>query len=207
MSRLGAVGAERRGRLVRGLFGWSTRVPGRNHVDGQRQSGKSFDISKHKIWNRMSLGCHFCLPAGRKDVRLQRRSAQPRLPPGSTQSPGCEVAQPRPGWHRWQTPVGHVYIQGPKRCLPDAGRAALVQHCQEADERLRAVPLDAPGDNLATATFIAAMIETVSRRRVQAQAADWGKVRPARPPRRGQRVTGWREALGEPDIASSGRLR
>jgi Domain of unknown function (DUF222) len=33
------------------------------------------------------------------------------------QSPGWKVAQPRPGWHRWQTPAGRVYTQGPKRYL------------------------------------------------------------------------------------------
>jgi len=31
------------------------------------------------------------------------------------QSPGWKVTQPRPGWHRWQTPAGRVYTQEPKR--------------------------------------------------------------------------------------------
>jgi hypothetical protein len=31
------------------------------------------------------------------------------------QSPGWAVAQPRPGWHHWQTPAGRVYLQSPKR--------------------------------------------------------------------------------------------
>ena len=31
------------------------------------------------------------------------------------QSPGWTVTQPRPGWHRWQTPAGRGYTQGPKR--------------------------------------------------------------------------------------------
>jgi hypothetical protein len=31
------------------------------------------------------------------------------------QSPGWSVTQPRPGWHRWETPSGHVYTQEPKR--------------------------------------------------------------------------------------------
>jgi hypothetical protein len=31
------------------------------------------------------------------------------------QSKGWNVTQPRPGWHRWQTPSGRVYAQGPKR--------------------------------------------------------------------------------------------
>jgi Domain of unknown function (DUF222) len=31
------------------------------------------------------------------------------------QTRGWEVTQPRPGWHRWQTPAGRVYIQEPKR--------------------------------------------------------------------------------------------
>jgi hypothetical protein len=31
------------------------------------------------------------------------------------QSPGWDVTQPRPGWHRWQTPAGRVYTQEPKR--------------------------------------------------------------------------------------------
>jgi hypothetical protein len=33
------------------------------------------------------------------------------------QSPGWTVTQPRPGWHRWETPSGHVYTQEPKRYL------------------------------------------------------------------------------------------
>jgi hypothetical protein len=31
------------------------------------------------------------------------------------QSRGWEVTQPRPGWHRWKTPAGRVYLQEPKR--------------------------------------------------------------------------------------------
>jgi hypothetical protein len=31
------------------------------------------------------------------------------------QSPGWEVTQPKPGWHRWETPSGRVYVQEPKR--------------------------------------------------------------------------------------------
>ena len=31
------------------------------------------------------------------------------------QSPGWNVTQPRPGWHRWETPSGRTYIQGPKQ--------------------------------------------------------------------------------------------
>jgi hypothetical protein len=31
------------------------------------------------------------------------------------QSPGWDVTQPRPGWHRWTTPSGRVYTQEPKR--------------------------------------------------------------------------------------------
>ena len=31
------------------------------------------------------------------------------------QSPGWQVTQPRPGWHRWETPAGRVYAQEPKR--------------------------------------------------------------------------------------------
>jgi hypothetical protein len=31
------------------------------------------------------------------------------------QSPGWNVTQPRPGWHRWETPSGRVYLQEPKR--------------------------------------------------------------------------------------------
>jgi hypothetical protein len=30
------------------------------------------------------------------------------------QSPGWKVTQPKPGWHRWQTPAGRTYTQGPK---------------------------------------------------------------------------------------------
>jgi len=31
------------------------------------------------------------------------------------QSPEWTVTQPKPGWHRWQTPAGRIYVQGPKR--------------------------------------------------------------------------------------------
>ena len=31
------------------------------------------------------------------------------------QSRGWEVTQPKPGWHRWQTPAGQIYVQEPKR--------------------------------------------------------------------------------------------
>ena len=31
------------------------------------------------------------------------------------QSRGWNVTQPKPGWHRWQTPAGRVYVQEPKR--------------------------------------------------------------------------------------------
>jgi hypothetical protein len=31
------------------------------------------------------------------------------------QSPGWNVAQPRPGWHEWTTPAERTYVQGPKR--------------------------------------------------------------------------------------------
>jgi hypothetical protein len=31
------------------------------------------------------------------------------------QSPGWAVSQPRPGWHRWTTPAGRSYTQGPMR--------------------------------------------------------------------------------------------
>ena len=31
------------------------------------------------------------------------------------QSPGWNVTQPQPGWHRWETPAGRVYTQEPKR--------------------------------------------------------------------------------------------
>ena len=31
------------------------------------------------------------------------------------QSKGWKVTQPRPGWHQWETPTGHIYTQGPKR--------------------------------------------------------------------------------------------
>jgi hypothetical protein len=31
------------------------------------------------------------------------------------QTRGWNVTQPRPGWHRWQTPAGRVYVQEPKR--------------------------------------------------------------------------------------------
>jgi hypothetical protein len=33
------------------------------------------------------------------------------------QSPGWTVTQPKPGWHQWETPTGHVYTQEPKRYL------------------------------------------------------------------------------------------
>jgi hypothetical protein len=31
------------------------------------------------------------------------------------QSKGWNVTQPKPGWHRWETPAGRVYVQEPKR--------------------------------------------------------------------------------------------
>ncbi len=31
------------------------------------------------------------------------------------QSQGWNVTQPKPGWHRWETPAGRVYVQEPKR--------------------------------------------------------------------------------------------
>jgi Domain of unknown function (DUF222) len=31
------------------------------------------------------------------------------------QTPGWNVTQPQPGWHRWATPAGRVYVQEPKR--------------------------------------------------------------------------------------------
>ena len=31
------------------------------------------------------------------------------------QSPNWKVTQPKPGWHRWETPAGRVYTQAPKR--------------------------------------------------------------------------------------------
>src|SRR5215510_3597308 len=50
MPRLGAVGAERRGRLVRGSFVSSARVPGRSGMGGQRPAGKPFAIEKMEVW-------------------------------------------------------------------------------------------------------------------------------------------------------------
>ena len=47
---LDAVGAERRGWLVRGSFAGSTSVAGRNQVGGQVSPGKPFDISKQEVW-------------------------------------------------------------------------------------------------------------------------------------------------------------
>ena len=47
---LGAVGVERRGRVIRGLFSWSTGVTGRNLVSELKRSGKPFEISKAEVW-------------------------------------------------------------------------------------------------------------------------------------------------------------
>ena len=48
---LGAVGVERRGRIVRGLFVWSTRLSsGRSYVNELKSPGKPFDISKWEVW-------------------------------------------------------------------------------------------------------------------------------------------------------------
>jgi RNA-directed DNA polymerase len=47
---LDAVGAERRGRLIRGSFAWSTRKTGRNLVGEHESPGKPFDISKQEVW-------------------------------------------------------------------------------------------------------------------------------------------------------------
>jgi RNA-directed DNA polymerase len=47
---LGAVGAERRGRVIRGWFVQSTREPGRSCVGELKPSGRPFDISKQEVW-------------------------------------------------------------------------------------------------------------------------------------------------------------
>lgn len=47
---LGAVGAERRGRVIRGFVHWSTGVPGRNWMGELKLSGKPFEISKAEVW-------------------------------------------------------------------------------------------------------------------------------------------------------------
>jgi hypothetical protein len=49
---LDAVGVERRGQVIRGMFVRSTRaaVPGRSRVGELKLSGKSFDISKAEVW-------------------------------------------------------------------------------------------------------------------------------------------------------------
>jgi RNA-directed DNA polymerase len=47
---LGAVGVERRGRVIRGWFSWSTGVTGRNLVSELKRSGKPFEISKAEVW-------------------------------------------------------------------------------------------------------------------------------------------------------------
>jgi len=50
-SLLGAVGVERRGRIVRGLFVWSTRQSsGRSCVNELKSPEKPFDISKWDVW-------------------------------------------------------------------------------------------------------------------------------------------------------------
>ena len=47
---LGAVGVERRGRVIRGLFTWSTGVSGRSPMGELKPSGKPFAISKAEVW-------------------------------------------------------------------------------------------------------------------------------------------------------------
>ena len=47
---LGAVGVERRGRVIRGLFTWSTGVSGRSPMGELKPSGKPFVISKAEVW-------------------------------------------------------------------------------------------------------------------------------------------------------------
>jgi len=48
---LGAVGVERRGRIVRGLLGPTNQVmPGRSRVSELKSTGKPFDISKREVW-------------------------------------------------------------------------------------------------------------------------------------------------------------
>jgi RNA-directed DNA polymerase len=46
----GAVGVERRGRVVRGWFVRSTRKSGRSCVRELKPSGKPFEISKQEVW-------------------------------------------------------------------------------------------------------------------------------------------------------------
>src|SRR5215203_7186866 len=47
---LGAVGVERRGRVIRGLSTWSTGVSGRSPMGELKPSGKPFAISKAEVW-------------------------------------------------------------------------------------------------------------------------------------------------------------
>ena len=47
---LGAVGVERRGRVIRGLLTWSTGVSGRSPMGELKPSGKPFAISKAEVW-------------------------------------------------------------------------------------------------------------------------------------------------------------
>src|ERR1019366_813409 len=50
-SLLGAVGVERRGRVICGVVRGSTgNEPGRSCMDGLKSAGKSFEISKWEVW-------------------------------------------------------------------------------------------------------------------------------------------------------------
>lgn len=62
---LGAVGVERRDRIVRGSYVRSTRETGRSCMDELKSSSKPFDISKREVWeaylkvkaNKGATGC------------------------------------------------------------------------------------------------------------------------------------------------------
>src|SRR4029450_7310397 len=70
---LGAVGGERRGRVIGGWFVWSTgRRLGRSLMDTLRPPGKPFAISKWEVWeayrqvkaNKGAPGADGCSPEG-----------------------------------------------------------------------------------------------------------------------------------------------
>jgi group II intron reverse transcriptase/maturase len=106
MFLLGAVGAERRGRIICGWFVGSTGVSGRNAVSELKSPGKPFDISKWEVWeayrrvkaNRGAAGVDGCsLEDFEKDLKNNLYKIWNRMSSGSYfPSPVRAVEIPKP---------------------------------------------------------------------------------------------------------------
>src|SRR5882757_3423868 len=109
----GAVGMERRGQVIRGVFVRSTgRWSGRSRVSGLMSSGKSFDISKVEVWeawkkvkaNRGAPGVDGCsVEDFEKDLKNQLYRVWNRMSSGSYFPPpvrAVEIPKPHGGGTR-----------------------------------------------------------------------------------------------------------